>query len=164
MTISLWHICDVLLCRFGRVFGIMVAVAAVMCLIYLLGLVYLRVIAKPGVGFGDRMIRSNFTRYKKVTICDSKGDFRGNDRVSRELLCFYKYWSEWTIPGKFQWPLIWPISRKWLWPGKGPSLNDVMTLGGRGYQGFCDHNTLALELKSVTTGRGEGVSKRKETA
>ncbi len=94
MTISLWHICDVFLCRFGRVFGIMVAVAAVGCLIYLLGLVYLRVIEKPGVGFGDRMIRSNFTRYKKVTMCDIKGDFTGCDKVSGELFCFYKFWLE----------------------------------------------------------------------
>lgn len=52
----------IFLYRFGRVFGIMVAVAAVGCLIYLIGLVYLRVIAKPGVGFDDWMLRSNFTR------------------------------------------------------------------------------------------------------
>ncbi len=37
---------------------------------------------------------------------------------------------------------------------KGPSINDVTALGGRGYQGFCDNSTYAFVLKSVTMGGG----------
>ncbi len=44
------------------------------------------------------------------------------------------------------------------WSNKGPSINDVMAIGGRGYQGFCDNSIKALLLKSVTTG-GRGVKK-----
>jgi hypothetical protein len=45
------------------------------------------------------------------------------------------------------------------WSTKGSSINDVTVLGGRRYQGFCDNSTKALVMKSVTMGRGPGVSK-----
>ena len=38
---------------------------------------------------------------------------------------------------------------------KGSSINDVKTLGGSGYQGFCDDSTKALVIKRVTM-RGGG--------
>ncbi len=41
---------------------------------------------------------------------------------------------------------------------KGPSINDVMALGGKRYQGFYDNGTKALALKSVTK-RGRGCQK-----
>jgi hypothetical protein len=41
-----------------------------------------------------------------------------------------------------------------LYQQKGPSINDVTALGGRGYQGFCDNSTKALLIKSVTMGGG----------
>jgi hypothetical protein len=34
------------------------------------------------------------------------------------------------------------------------SINDVTSLGGRGYQGFCDNSTKALVIKSVAMGGG----------
>jgi hypothetical protein len=39
----------------------------------------------------------------------------------------------------------------------GPSINDVLALGGswRGYQGFCDSSTLALLLKNRNNGETE---------
>ncbi len=38
---------------------------------------------------------------------------------------------------------------------KGSSVNDVTVVMGRGYQGFCDNNTKASVIKSVTIGGGE---------
>ncbi len=37
---------------------------------------------------------------------------------------------------------------------KGPTINDVTAIGGRGYQGFWDNSTKALLIKSVTIGGG----------
>ena len=42
----------------------------------------------------------------------------------------------------------------WCFCYSGLSINDVIASGGRGYQGFCDHSTKALVLKSVMMGRG----------
>ena len=40
---------------------------------------------------------------------------------------------------------------KYYVPNKGSSINDVTVSGGRG-QRFCDDNTMALLIKSVTVG------------
>ncbi len=38
---------------------------------------------------------------------------------------------------------------------RGPSINDVTTLGGRAYEGLCDNSTEALVIKRVTMGVSE---------
>ncbi len=50
----------------------------------------------------------------------------------------------------------WCTKRDFHKAAKGPFINDVAALGGRGYQWFCDNSVKALLLKSVTMG-GRGV-------